>query len=76
MALTCDPAALVTAAKCFDCIPRDMQEPLELYLLAVIAGGSLDPATLVKAAACFQCIPKSERENVREYLLCKAAGGT
>ena len=74
--LTCDPAALVAAAKCFECVPPEMREPLELYLMATIAGGSMDPATLVKDAACFQCIPQSERGNVLLYLTCKGAGGT
>lgn len=50
-----------------------MQKPVELYLLALIAGGSTDPATLVRAAKCFTCIPKSMREPVEEYLLCQIA---
>jgi len=48
-----------------------MQKSVELYLLAVIAGGSLDPATLVQNAKCFMCIPKSMRDSVQEYLLCQ-----
>ena len=71
MALNCDPSALVAAAKCFECIPESMQKSVELYLLAVIAGGSLDPATLVKNAKCFMCISKSMRDSVEEYLLCQ-----
>jgi hypothetical protein len=71
MAVNCDPAALVAAAKCFECIPESMQKPVELYLLAVAAGGTLDPATLVRNAKCFNCIPKSMREPVEEYLLCQ-----
>lgn len=50
-----------------------MQKPVELYLLAVAAGGSLDPATLVAAAKCFCQIPKSMQEPVEEYLLCQIA---
>lgn len=73
MAVNCDPAALVAAAKCFECIPESMQKSVELYLLAVIAGGSQDPATLVRQAKCFSCIPKSERENVENFLLCQIA---
>lgn len=71
MAVNCDPASLATAAKCFSCIPRQMQKPVELYLLAVAAGGSLDPATLVKAAKCFCQIPPQMRDPVEAYLLCQ-----
>ena len=71
MAVNCDPSALVAAAKCFECIPPSMQKSVELYLLAVAAGGSLDPSTLVRNAKCFSCIPKSMREPVEEYLLCQ-----
>ena len=69
--VNCDPAALVAAAKCMECIPESMQKPVELYLLAVIAGGSTDPATIVNAAKCFTCIPRSMRDAVEEYLLCQ-----
>jgi len=72
MAVSCAPADLVKAAACFECIPESMQKAVELYLLAVIAGGSLDPATLVKAAKCFKtCIPREMRDAVEEYLLCQ-----
>lgn len=73
MAVNCDPAALVNAAACFSCIPESMQKPVELYLLAVAAGGSMDPATLVANAKCFTCIDHSMREAVAEYLLCQIA---
>lgn len=78
MAVNCDPAALVAAAKCFECIPLSMQKAVELYLLAQIANGvnmavSTDPATLVKAATCFKCVPTSMEEPVEEYLLCQIA---
>ncbi len=75
MAVNCEPAALVAAAKCFTCIPKSEQKHVELYLLAVAAGGSTDPATLVKAAKCFECIPREMQEDVELYLLCKIAGG-
>jgi len=73
MAISCQPADLVKAAKCFACLPISMQKPVELYLMALAAGGSLDPATLVKAAKCFSCIPKAQREAVEDYLLCQWA---
>jgi hypothetical protein len=75
MAITCDPAALVAAAKCFNCIPKQMQKPVELYLLAVAAGGSLDPKVIEAAAAPFRAIPRQMQEVVEQYLLCKIAGG-
>lgn len=70
--VNCDPAALVSAAKCFD-IDRKAQVAVELYLLAVLAGGSLDPATLVRQARCFSCIPREMRDAVEIMLLCNAA---
>jgi hypothetical protein len=73
MPIYCDPAALATAAKCFSCIPKSQQAVVELYLLAVLAGGSLDPATLVREAKCFSCVPPEMREAVRIMLLCNAA---
>lgn len=73
MAVPTDAAGLVAAAKCFDCIPKSERDAVELYLLAVIAGGSLDPATLVKQAKCFSCIPREMREPVRLMLACNAA---
>lgn len=78
MAIVCDPATVVKAANCFQCVPHPMQKPTELYLLAQIAHAlnaavSTDPATLVKAANCFQCIDKRMREPVEEYLLCQIA---
>jgi len=59
-----------------ECVPREMQVPVELYLLATASGGSTDPATLVAAAKCFKCLTTDEREWVRLYLLCLLAGGT
>jgi hypothetical protein len=73
MAVNCDPAALTRAAACMDCIPKSERAAVELYLLAVLAKGSLDPATLVRAARCMNCIPRSERENVKLYLMCQVA---
>lgn len=81
MAINCDPAALVAAAKCFDCIPHRMQKAVELYLLAQTASAlnpnvSTDPATLVKAAKCFSCVPKPMEEPLEEYLLCQLAAAS
>jgi len=73
MAVNCDPAALVAAAKCFECIPPSMQKPVELYLLAVANGLATDingVRAIETAAKCFNCIPKQMREPVEAYLLC------
>lgn len=81
MAINCDPAALVAAAKCFDCIPHRMQKAVELYLLAQMANGanpaiSTDPATLVNAAKCFSCVPKAMEQPLEDYLLCQIAAAS
>lgn len=75
MAVNCDPAALVAAAKCFQCIPPGMEKPVELYLLAQAASAGTDVAAIVRAAKDFKSIPKEMQEVVELYLLCKAAGG-
>ena len=73
MPIACDSASLTTAAKCFSCIHKSQQANVELYLLAVLAGGSLDPATLVRQAKCFSCVPTEMRAAVEIMLLCNAA---
>ena len=73
MAIVCDSASLTSAAACFACIPKSERENVELYLLAVLAKGSLDPATLVRESKCFQCVPPEMVEAVRIMLLCNAA---
>lgn len=75
-AVNCDPAALVEAAKCMECIPKAMQLPVELYLLASIAGLPTDKAgvdAIVEAARCFACA-RGMLPEVQAYLLCQIAG--
>lgn len=72
MALSCEPSDLIASAKCFDCIPKDMQSALQTYLLAVIAGGSLDPSTLLAEAKCFQ-FTEEIQQRIQTYLLCQIA---
>jgi hypothetical protein len=78
MGFSCDPATLVALAKCFSCIPREMQKPVELYLLATALGLDTSQAgaqALAKAAKCFKtCIPPEMRDAVEEYLLAQIAG--
>lgn len=73
MAISCNPPDVAKAAACFQCIDQGMQMPVQLYLLAVIAGGSLDPKVLTAAAgaAKFQTIPKQMQVPVMDYLLCQ-----
>lgn len=77
MAISCDPATIVTQAKCFSCVPRSMQRAVELYLLAKIGGLATDKASvaaIVSAAKCFECVPDEMREAVEIYLLANLAG--
>lgn len=79
MSVSCDPASIVSQAKCFECVPRSMQKPVELYLLAKIANMATDKASvaaIVAAASCFDCVPHSMRDAVEEYLLAQIAGCT
>lgn len=72
--ISCDPAALVAAAKCFD-IDKSVRDQVELYELAVIAGLGTDKAAveaMVRESRCFN-IDKSLREPLKIYLLCQAA---
>lgn len=75
MAVSCTPADLAEAAKCFVCLTPAQKEAIRLYLLAVIAGGSTEPATLAEAAKCFVCLDHTQRQAINTYLLCQAANG-
>lgn len=70
MALSCLPSDLIAAAKCFDCVPKELQPALQTYLLAVIANGSLDPKSLLEQAKCFQ-FPESIQQQIQTMLLCQ-----
>jgi hypothetical protein len=72
--MACDPNALTTAAKCFQCLSYEQQLMVQAYLLALIAGESPDPATLVRSAAPFQALSEKELMMVQAYLLCRISG--
>lgn len=73
MAVSCVPADLAAAAKCFCIEDKTVQASVMIYLLAQIAGNTMTPAQLVDAAKCY-CIPDStSRDAVMIYLLCQAA---
>lgn len=69
--INCDPASLVDAAKCFECIPRGMEGPVTIYLLNQISGLNLTPAQLVDAAKCNRCIPPGQQNEIIIWLLCQ-----
>lgn len=75
MAISCDPADLSAAAKCFACLTPEQREAVKTYLLAVIAGGSLDPSALMDSAKCFQCIQPDHQRALQNYLLCQILNG-
>lgn len=69
MAIACDSASLVAAAKCFDCIPPAELLGVQTYLLALKAGIT-DYRALVASAKCFEeCIPHQYQTAVQNYLL-------
>lgn len=70
MAISCEPAALQAAAKCFECLTPKQHLTVQTYLLAVIAGGSTDPATLLAQAKCFACMTPAQQQEVQVMLLC------
>lgn len=78
--ISCTPADLAAAAKCFQCLPSEQKQWIDTYLLAVIAKGSTDPNTLALAAKCFQCIPSGMLRRIQAWLLCQivssGGGGT
>ena len=70
MAVSCEPADLAEAAKCF-CLPEHLQLAVQTYLLAVAAGGSTDPGTLAESAKDFRGLSARQLMEVQAYLLCQ-----
>lgn len=69
-AISCAPADLVAAAKCFCIEDKTVQASVIIYLLAQIAGSTATPAELVANSKCY-CFPSAEtREAVMISLLC------
>jgi hypothetical protein len=71
MAISCTPADLAEAAKCFQCLPSEQKQWIDTYLLAVIAGGSTDPNTLALAAKDYQGVSSELLQRIQVYLLCQ-----
>jgi hypothetical protein len=64
-----DPIALNEAARCFYCIEPGQLDYVKVYLLAVIAGGSLDPQVLLEESRCLECLKPGQLQQVEVYLL-------
>lgn len=79
MAVSCVPADLMAASKCFECLTPEQLDVVSTYLLAVKNGSATDAAgvkALVAAAKCFKtCMTPEQRDIAKVYLLCKLAGG-
>ncbi len=74
MAVTCTPAALEVAAKCF-CLSSHQQLQVQTYLLAVLNGSATDKngvTALLAASKCF-CLNTHQLEQIQTYLLCQLA---
>lgn len=75
MPISCVPADLAAAAKCFDGLDAIQRESIKLYELAQIAGlGSLTPAQLAANAKCFSGLASDHvmAKATEIYLLCQA----
>jgi hypothetical protein len=71
-------STLVAQAGCLDCIPKNMQLPVLIYIFSQIAGMSANASTLVKNAACLNCIPPAMQLPVLislAYQILVAGGG-
>lgn len=71
MAVSCDPNALVDAAKCFSCLPPVTNLEVQTYLLAVLAGVTTDPNALAALANQFKTLSPTTLIEVQTYLLCQ-----
>ncbi len=74
MAVACDPASLMAAAKCFSCLTPRQQLQVMTYLSAVLNGSATDKngvAALLKASACFGCLSTHQLEQVLAWEWCQ-----
>lgn len=72
--VTCTPDSLAEDAACFAGMDPWEQAAAQVYLLAVIAGGSTSPDELAPSAACFAGMPPPQSEAAQTYLLSLIAG--
>lgn len=69
MAISCDPADLLAAARCLRCLNTRQHEAIRNYALAVVAGGSLDPVVLAGNATAFQGVDRRTQHRIKTLLL-------
>lgn len=71
--VSCEPADLAQASKCFCFADQKQVDAVIIYLLAQIAQDTSTPAQLAQKAKCF-CYPDTRaRDAVMLYLLCAIA---
>lgn len=75
MAISCEPADLIAASKCFVCVPKGMQNEVIIYLLQQIAGNTQTPNELLESAKCLKCLPPGTLPEIQVYLLCQIVNG-
>lgn len=76
MSVSCQPVDLADLAKCFECLTKRQLEQIQVYLLALKAGGSIDPGVLLALAKCFECLTPPQFKAVQAYILCQIANGS
>lgn len=74
MPISCVPADLSQAAKCFVGMDQDSYRATVIYLLAQRAGlGDQTAAQLSAASKCYAGLDKEQFEAIEIYLLCQLA---
>lgn len=76
MAVACNPADLMEAARCFVCLSPTQAQVIRIRLLCAIVNGeviSCDANSLMAAANCIQCLAPGQLQAIEIYLLCQIA---
>lgn len=71
---TCDPSALLSAGKCFDCLTEKQLDIAIVELLRRWLGSSPTPDELLASGKCFDCLTTKELEIAQAQLLCNING--
>lgn len=73
MAISCEPADLMSEARLIDCcVPRDYQLAVLISLFCTMANVSCDSADLMDQSKCIDnCIPDGSKMAVLVYLACQ-----
>lgn len=73
MAVACDSASLMAAAKCFSCLTPKQQLQVMCYLSAVLNGSATDKngvSALLAASKCFVCLSTVQMQIILAYEWC------